>query len=314
MLHTKPPSLLSLKAASIKTSNSKTSKRPKRFNARLFPYVSTVFVIAFSAQAIADQSAWTLMWSDEFEYQGLPDKAKWGYEEGFVRNQELQYYTRARKKNVRVENGTLIIEAHKESLTNKDYLKSAPLDDWQKSRKTSNYTSAAITTQGRASWTYGRVEVKAKLPKGRGIWPAIWMLGLNMNEVGWPQCGEIDIMENVGFDPNVIHTTVHTSKFNHTLGTQLGEQSTVIDPHNTYHLYGIEWFPERIDFFVDNNKVFTFSNDGSGEQAWPFFAPQYLLLNVAIGGGWGGQQGVDPLIFPQKMTIDYVRVYQQTSQ
>jgi beta-glucanase (GH16 family) len=273
--------------------------------------VFTVFFVVISPYAISDQEKWELVWSDEFNYQGLPDAEKWGYEKGFVRNKEQQYYTNSRKKNVRVENGSLVIEAHKENFPNADYLMESTQDDWKYSRKTSNYTSAAITTQETVFWTYGKIEVRAKLPKGRGIWPAIWMLGINIHDVTWPLCGEIDIMENVGFDPNVIHTTVHTSKFNHALGTQSGDQITLLDPHEKFHIYGIEWFSDRIDFFVDRTKVFTFSNDGSGVEAWPFFKPQYLLLNVAVGGGWGGIQGVDPLIFPQRMTVDYVRVYQK---
>lgn len=250
---------------------------------------------------------WELLWSDEFDYKGLPDPAKWDYEEGLVRNQELQYYTRARKENARVEDGMLVIEARKEKWANPRYRPGSA--NWNTSAEFAEYTSASLTTRDKEDWTYGRVEVRAKLPKGTGVWPAIWMLGTSIGRVGWPACGEIDIMENVGFEPNIIHGTVHTAKYNHTKGTQKGSQATVEKPHESFHVYAVEWDKDRIDFFVDDRKYFTFENEGAGVEAWPFDGKQYLLLNLAIGGSWGGQKGIDDTIFPQRYYVDYVRVY-----
>lgn len=247
-----------------------------------------------SAGLSPERDGWTLVWSDEFEEEGLPDPGRWSYEEGFIRNEELQYYTRARPENARVEDGHLVIEARRESY------------------REGEYTSASLTTRGKASWRYGRVEVRAKLPTGRGMWPAIWMLGTNIDEVGWPECGEIDIMENVGFDPDRIHANVHTEAFNHVLGTNKGASIEVPDPHADFHVYAIEWFPDHIDFFVDDRRYFTFENNGGGTAEWPFDRPHYLIINAAIGGGWGGQQGVDDSIFPQRYYVDYVRVYEHS--
>ena len=155
------------------------------------------------------------------------------------------------------------------------------------------------------------VNVRAKLPTGRGTWPAIWTLGTNIREVGWPTCGEIDIMENVGFNPDTIHANIHTKKYNHVRKTAKGSTIKVSKPYEKFHIYAIEWSEDRIDFFVDKNKYFTFENEKSGQDAWPYDKPQYLILNTAIGGTWGGQKGIDDSIFPQKYYIDYVRVYQK---
>lgn len=252
---------------------------------------------------------WTLAWSDDFDYKGLPDPAKWSYEVGFIRNNELQYYTSNRTENARVENGMLVIEAIKEKYSNPGF---KPDSKSNKAREFADYTAASVISLGKASWLYGRVEVKAKIPTGRGMWPAIWMLGANRaNKVGWPKCGEIDIMENVGFTPDIIHGTVHTGKYNHVAKTAKGAKITIPEPYKEFHIYAIEWDKEKIDFFVDDKKYFTFTNDGTGNDAWPFDKEQYLILNIAVGGAWGGQKGVDESIFPQKLYIDYVRVYQK---
>jgi beta-glucanase (GH16 family) len=235
---------------------------------------------------------WKLIWSDEFVYSGLPDPSRWDYEVGYRRNNELQYYTAARTENARVENGLLIIETRKEPYRGFDY------------------TSASLITKDKASWVYGRVEVKAKLPMGRGLWPAVWMLGTNIGEVGWPVCGEIDIMENVGFNPDVIHANIHTKAYNHVSGNHRGSNIFVSQPHQDFHVYAIEWFDDRINFFVDDNNYFSYANDGSGWETWPFDQKHYLIINTAVGGSWGGARGVDNTIFPQKFYIDYVRVYQ----
>ncbi len=143
------------------------------------------------------------------------------------------------------------------------------------------------------------------------MWPAIWMLGENIREVGWPECGELDIMENVGFDPDVIHANIHTEAYNHTIGTNKGNSITVSAPYDDYHVFSMEWTPEHIDFFVDDEQYFSFTNEDGGDDVWPFDQPFYLILNAAVGGNWGGQQGVDDSIFPQQFYVDYVRVYQQ---
>ena len=268
-----------------------------------------IFILLWSSLVQANE--WSLIWSDEFDYTGPPNEAKWNYEKGFVRNRELQYYTSARKENARVENGHLVIEARKEIWPNPDYRDDASSRRWQRSRKAADYTSASLITKDKASWTYGRIEVKAKLPAGKGVWPAIWMLGTNIREVGWPKCGEIDIMEYVGYDPNTVCANVHMAKYNHTKGTGKGSKIKADKPYASYHTYAVEWTPERMDFFFDEHKYFTFKNEHGGVDVWPFDQPHYLILNLAIGGSWGGQKGIDESIFPQKFLIDYVRVYRK---
>jgi beta-glucanase (GH16 family) len=254
---------------------------------------------------------WKLVWSDEFDEPGLPNPARWGYEVGFIRNNESQYYTRARKENARVENGRLVIEARKERWPVERPAGKATARRTRQSRDHAEYTSASLTTQGKAAWTYGRVEVRAKLPSGRGTWPAIWMLGTNIGEVGWPACGEIDIMEFVGYDPGVVHANIHTKKYNHAINTGKGASLKLPDASEAFHVYAVEWDRDQMDFFVDEQKYFTFRNEGTGPESWPFDRDQYLILNLAIGGGWGGRKGIDDAIFPQKYEIDYVRVYQR---
>lgn len=257
-------------------------------------------------------SEWKLVWSDEFDKPGLPDPAKWDYESGFVRNNEAQYYTRERKENARVENGMLIIEARKERFPNPDFDPGTTSGPPRRTRQFAEYTSASINTRAKASWTYGRIEVRAKLPSGRGTWPAIWMLG-NNRQAGWPACGEIDIMEFVGFEPGIVHANIHTAKYNHVKKTGKGSQMTVADASEAFHVYALEWDTEHLDFFVDDKKYFTYTNDGTGVDSWPYDKAQFLLLNLAIGGAWGGAKGIDESIFPQKYYIDYVRVYQKSS-
>jgi beta-glucanase (GH16 family) len=234
-----------------------------------------------------------LIWSDEFDYSGLPDPQKWGYEKGFVRNNEAQYYTSERLKNARVEDGKLIITACKEEYEG------------------AHYTSASINTKGKYEFTRGRIEVKAKLPHGKGTWPAIWTLGKNIGEVGWPACGEIDIMEFVGFEPDVVYANVHTKDYNHTKGTGRGGKIITPRPYEDFHIYAVEWYNDRLDFYFDDQKYFTCMKKGEGIGEWPFDAPQYLLINLAIGGAWGGQKGIDDSIFPMEYQVEYVRIYQK---
>ncbi len=269
--------------------------------------------LLFSTAGLVRGAEWKLVWSDEFDKPGLPDPAKWSYETGFVRNNEAQYYTRERSENARVEDGMLIIEARKEQFKNPDYDPGASgqgKGQGRRGREFAQYTSASLTTRGKASWPHGRVEVRAKLPQGRGTWPAIWMLGTN-RAAGWPACGEIDIMEEVGYAPGIIEAHVHTAKYNHVKGTSKGDRITIPDASEAFHVYAVEWNKDQMDFFVDDRKYFTYRNEGSGPEAWPFDTGQYLILNLAIGGSWGGAKGIDDAIFPQRYYIDYVRVYQR---
>jgi beta-glucanase (GH16 family) len=236
---------------------------------------------------------WKLVWADEFQYDGAPDQRKWKPEVGMIRNNELQIYTENRRENARVEGGMLVLEARKEP--------------WEKAA----YTSASLTTAERQSWTYGKFEIRAKIPSGRGMWPAIWMLGESIGVKGWPACGELDIMENVGFDPDRIVCSAHTKSYNHVIKTQRSGVLELKNPSADFHVYSMEWSKSEVIFRVDEREVYRFSNDGKGEDSWPFNSPHYLILNIAVGGGWGGQQGVDDSIFPQKMLVDYVRVYQR---
>jgi beta-glucanase (GH16 family) len=273
--------------------------------------ITILFLLPAASAATVDE--WKLVWSDEFDTPGLPDSKKWSYEKGLIRNGERQYYTAARKENARVENGTLVIEARKEPWHDQAASPAASktVRRGRPERAAADYTSASLTTRGKAAWTYGRIEVRAKLPSGRGTWPAIWTLGTNIDRVGWPTCGEIDIMEFVGFDPGVVHANVHTKTYNHAINTGKGDKISIPDVSKAFHVYAIEWDAKKIDFFVDHNKYFTFKNEGKGPAAWPYDKDQYLIINLAIGGGWGGQKGIDDSIFPPKYLIDYVRVYQK---
>ncbi|WP_158838881.1 family 16 glycosylhydrolase [Polaribacter sp. L3A8] len=260
------------------------------------------------------KDGYQLVFSDEFNYKGKPDSSKWNYAYGFIANRENQYYTDS-LKNARVENGNLIIEAHKETIDNKDYNNPELLKkSWKKyaaERKTAKYTSARLTTKNLASWQYGRIDVRAKLPKGVGLWPAIWMLGENKEDVGWPESGEIDIMEHVGFNNDTIFGTVHTKAFNHIKKTQQGKSIFIDEPNEEFHVFTLEWTPEKMDFILDNEVYNTFKNQHKTTAEWPFDQKFYLILNVAVGGMLGGKKGIDDSIFPQKMIVDYVRVYQK---
>lgn len=238
-----------------------------------------------------------LVWSDEFEYSGLPDSTKWSFDQkgnGYGwGNNEAQFYTRNRLQNAGVKDGFLTITALKEELEGK------------------KYTSARLVTAHKGDWLYGRLEIRAKLPDGRGMWPAIWMLPTEGKYGGWPASGEIDIMENVGYDPFVIVASAHTKSYNHVQGTQKNNKITIADCHTNFHVYALEWEAAEYRVFVDDQLYFTFKNEGTGSKAWPFDQKFHLLLNLAVGGNWGGKEGIDEAIFPRAMVVDYVRVYQQ---
>ena len=246
----------------------------------LLPFAFCLFVSSCQSQT----KDWKLIWSDEFNYSGLPDSTKWNYDIGGHGwgNNELQFYTSKRKENARVENGKLIIEAIREKWENKDY------------------TSARLVTKGKGDWKYGKIEVSAKIPSGLGTWPAIWMLGTK-NPFNWPDDGEIDIMEHVGFDQGRIHGSVHTKKYNHVIGTQKTAQTMVPDCSDAFHVYSVEWDAEHVSIAIDGKSYFNFKNEHSGYDAWPFDNKLHLLLNIAVGGNWGGQKGVDEKIWPRRM-------------
>ncbi len=235
----------------------------------------------------------TLVWSDEFDYDGLPDPTKWTYEdwEPYTVNNELQKYTRERLENTRVEDGHLTIEARR--------------DFWNGYE----YTSGRLITQYKGDWKYGRMEARIMLPIGVGTWPAFWMMPRDSVYGGWPDSGEIDILEHVGYDPGMIHGTIHCDAYNHLAGTQVGGSIYVGDCQTNYHVYALEWTADRMDWYIDDNLYFSFLNEGTGWTTWPFNQEFYIILNLAIGGDWGGQQGVDNEMFPTAMFVDYVRVY-----
>lgn len=250
------------------------------------------------AQATTASDEYKLVWSDEFDYNGLPAKEKWGYDTvgnawGWG-NHELQHYTVARPENVNVSEGTLKITARKEQ--------------WQDKQ----YTSTRLITKDKGDWLYGKVEVKARLPKGRGLWPAIWMLPTDWKYGGWPASGEIDIMEHVGYEPDSIYASAHTQSYHHSIGTNKTEIIKVDESiYTDFHIYTLEWEKDQYSILMDGEKFFTFKNEGTGPDEWPFDQRFHLLLNVAVGGDWGGKHGIDESVFPATMEVDYVRVYQK---
>ncbi len=236
----------------------------------------------------------TLVWSDEFDETTINSNF-WTFETGASGwgNNELQNYTNG--NNAAIVNGNLVITAEK-------------IDDNQ---TVGSYTSSRMVTRGKKEFQYGKLEIRAKLPSGTGIWPAIWMLGSNFSTVGWPACGEMDIMEYVGYEPNVVHSTVHTpAGFG---GSGSGSSMTVTSCEEEFHVYGLLWTEEKLVFYVDalDNVVHTYAPAVKTIENWPFNQPAFFILNIAVGGTWGGAQGIDNSIFPQSMEIDYVRVYQK---
>jgi len=235
-----------------------------------------------------------LVWSDEFDGTGVPDNTKWTYDTGGSGwgNNELEYYTDSRVENARMENGNLIIEARKEIFGGKDY------------------TSARLVTRTKAQWTFGKFEIRAKIPAGTGTWPAIWLLSAH-DPLIWPDNGELDIMEEVGFDANKIYGTAHNKMFNGAQGTQKGGSMLIPTAQDSFHIYGIEWTSDHITWSIDSADYFTYTPPDYSVDAWPYNKDFYMILNIAVGGTWGGQQGVVDSIFPQQMQVDYVRVYQR---
>lgn len=235
---------------------------------------------------------WTLVWSDEFSQPdgSAPDPAKWGYDKGGNGwgNNEWQYYT-DRTNNARIENGHLIIEARKESFGSR------------------NYTSARLLTKNRSDWTYGRMEARIKVPRGQGMWPAFWMLGNNIDSVGWPTCGEIDIMECIGREPKTVYGTIHGPGYSGG-GSVGGSTTTRTDVADDFHVFTIEWETNEIRWYMDNYIYFTATPADLGGAQWVFDHPHFIILNLAVGGNWPGYPD-GTTVFPQQMLVDYVRVY-----
>ncbi len=241
---------------------------------------------------------WKLIWSDEFDQPSgsLPSAANWSLETGGNGwgNNELEYYT-ARTNNARIEDGKLVIEARSEKFGNR------------------NLTSARLLTKGKWCCTYGCVEARIKIPFGQGIWPAFWMMGTNIDAAGWPGCGEIDIMENIGKEPGTVHGTVHGPGYSGSGG--IGGPYTLPAGEvfaKDFHVYGIEWTTNRINWYVDGHTYFSFTPDRMPAQGkWAFDHAKFVLLNLAVGGGWPGYPDATTT-YPQRMEVDYVRVYQKS--
>lgn len=238
----------------------------------------------------------TPVWADEFNGTGPVDGSKWSFETGGGGwgNNELQYYTDG--GNAVLSGGNLVITAKRESFGGR------------------NYTSTRLISRGKGDWLYGRMEVRARIPKGRGTWPAIWMLPSDNAYGTWPASGEIDIMEHVGYDPNRIHFSIHTSAYNHTRGTQRSTSQVVPNATDDFNVYRVDWTPYAVRGYINGTQYFTFTNENTGFTTWPFNRRFFMILNIAVGGNWGGAQGIDDTAFPTQMLVDYVRVYKMIEQ
>lgn len=243
---------------------------------------------------------WNIVWQDEFDKDSL-DLTKWSRETGGHGwgNNELQFYTDS-DSNSYVENGNLILKAQ------------VVPQGIGSSKGLRYYSSARLRTYGKGDWKYGRIEVKAKVASGQGIWPAIWMLPTDWLFGGWPSSGEIDIMEHVGYDLGVVHGSVHTEAYNHKINTQRSSARKIANVDTEFHVYSIIWDKDKISFFIDDVQYFLFENDQQGNyKTWPFDQRFHLLINIAVGGDWPGNPD-NSTNFPRKMLVDYVRVYEKS--
>ena len=233
------------------------------------------------------------VWADEFNVDGKPDPTKWTYEVGNGNsgwgNNEKQYYTKG--DNANISGGILTIEARKED------------------KSGFSYTSTRMITRNFASWTYGRFVGRIKIPAGKGTWPAFWLLPTDNAYGNWPKSGEIDIMEHVGYEPNKVHTSVHTETNNGQFGNTKTSSLVIPTAISDFHIYKVDWTPYAIRGYVDDVKIFEYVNSNTGFASWPFNKKFFMILNVAVGGNWGGAEGIDDGIFPAKMEVDYVRVF-----
>ena len=246
-----------------------------------------------------DKEGWALVWNDEFDGPAL-NLEKWSYEIGGHGwgNNELQYYSDD-DSTAFIQDGKLVLRADivPQGTGSADNLR--------------YFSSARLRTSGKGDWRYGRIEVKAKLALGQGIWPAIWMLPTDWTYGGWPESGEIDIMEHVGYDPGRVHGSIHTGSYNHKINTQRGGSRLLDKISSKFYVYAIEWYEDRIDFLIDDAKYFSFQNDGKNDfNTWPFNQRFHLLINIAVGGDWPGSPD-ETTQFPTEMEVEYVRVYEK---
>lgn len=257
--------------------------------------VASFSLLAVTTASTAVEDDMTLVFEDDFttselntdvwhivEGNGCPELCGFG-------NEELQTYSAA-PEHLRIKDGILIIEARRDG----DIIQ-----------------SAKITSQGRPGWKYGRIEARIRVPTGKGTWPAFWMLSDTNSYGGWPKSGEIDIMEHVGFDPDTVHGTIHTEAYNHSINTHKGKKITIGTSVTDFHVYAIDWTADSIVWTVDQKPYFKFEREENATSAeWPFDQPFHIILNLAIGGTWGGQQGVAPDLYPAQLEVDWVRVWQ----
>lgn len=259
--------------------------------------VAFLLTCLYSCKPPQKQQDWQLVWADEFNYDGLPDSKKWNYDTignhtGWGNN-EAQWYTVANPDNAKASNGVLRITALHQQFMGKQY------------------TSARLTTKNKGDWQYGKIEVRAKLPAGNGSWSAIWMMPTESKYGEWPKSGEIDIMEHIGSEPDTVLSTSHTVAFNHLKGNQESKKYYLPTATTAFHIYTLEWNEKEWRSYVDGQLYFTYTDKHIGSTAWPYNQKFYLILNLAIGGGLGGQKGIDNDLFPHSFEIDYVRVYQK---
>lgn len=234
-----------------------------------------------------------LVFHDEFDKDGELSAASWTHEvkDAYWVNNELQAYVNGQIDGHRVtevRNGKMLIHCFK--LDNKVY-------------------SGRVYANVKTGYRYGYIEARLKLPKGKGTWPAFWMMPVNFST--WPGDGEIDIMEHVGFNQDVIYSTIHCNKYNNTGTATESANRKVSGATDGFHVYAMEWTADYMTFYIDGEKLFTYQNDGTGKDAWPFDSAFYPIFNLAWGGAWGGQQGVDESVLPATMEVDYLRVYQK---
>lgn len=246
-------------------------------------------VLCFASNAYPQK--YVKVWSDEFNTPGLPDSTKWDFLNQKGYNDELQYYTTKESKNAWIEDTSLIIEVRKEN-----YL-------------TANYTSAMLVSRYKGDWLYGKFEIRAKVPTGKGTWPAIWMMPTNDEYGGWPKSGEVDIMEYVGWDASRLHYNVHYEGTNGTGHESTGAKTVNVEPYNKFITFTLVWTPTKIEWYQDNQMVHTYTKTADDPRVWPFDKMFFMMLNLAYGG-WGGQQGIDDTKLPHKFYVDYVRIYQ----
>ena len=246
-----------------------------------------------NSQPQNENKEYQLVWSDDFE-ENIINEDNWTFEiwdAGRVNNEWQQYVENT--DNYKLENGFLHIIVTKTGANEKG-----------------GYTSTRLVSKGKKEFKYGRLEFRAKMPKGVGTWPALWMLGANINEVGWPECGEIDIMEYVGFQSDTTHTNVHTKYQSGT--TDFHVETPLTTAEEDFHIYGLTWTSSKLEFYLDdpNNITNTYAPSVKTIDNWPFDQPFFMIMNFAVGGNWGGKNGVDDSIWPQEMVVDYVKVYQ----